>query len=60
MAKILRSKHVAEKTGYSRMQIHRLEIAGKFPKRFRLGPNSVGWLESEIEAWIEEKAKDRQ
>ncbi|MBI1921944.1 MAG: AlpA family phage regulatory protein [Geobacter sp.] len=29
-----------------------LEKAGKFPKRRRLGAGRVGWLVSEVEAWL--------
>ena len=38
---------------YSFTHIGRLERRGLFPKRVRLGPNRVGWLLSEIQAWIE-------
>jgi predicted DNA-binding transcriptional regulator AlpA len=24
-----------------------------FPRKFRLGPNSVGWSETELEAWLQ-------
>lgn len=27
--------------------------AGTFPKAIRLGANRVGWLQSDIEAWID-------
>ena len=37
----------------------RLEAAGKFPRRVRLGHHSVAWLASEIEAHIEQLAADR-
>ena len=37
---------------YSRSQIDRKEAAGEFPRRVRLGPNRVGFLECEIDAWI--------
>jgi prophage regulatory protein len=43
---------VLKKTGLSRMTIYRLENRGEFPKRKQLSPNSVGWLESEIDEWI--------
>lgn len=39
--------------------IWRLEKAGRFPKRIKLGGNSVGWLESEVVEWLEKKAGDR-
>jgi prophage regulatory protein len=32
---------------------------GKFPKRVPLGENRVGWIESEIVDWINEKAARR-
>jgi prophage regulatory protein len=43
---------VLKKTGLSRMTIYRLENRGEFPRRKQLSPNSVGWLESEVDEWI--------
>jgi prophage regulatory protein len=37
---------------YSYCHLYRLERAGLFPKRRKLGPGRVGWLESEINAHI--------
>ncbi|MBB4641480.1 helix-turn-helix transcriptional regulator [Rhizorhapis suberifaciens] len=37
----------------------RLEAAGKFPKRLRIGDHSVAWLASEIHAHIEALALAR-
>jgi hypothetical protein len=33
-----------------------------FPRRIKLGPNSVGWLAEEIDEWIEDRvaARDAQ
>jgi len=44
---------------YSPARIARLEAAGQFPKRIRLGQNRVGWLLSEVEAWIDERLARR-
>lgn len=44
---------------WSRMHVDRLEKAGKFPKRIRLGDNTVAWLECEIEAWLATKVAER-
>jgi prophage regulatory protein len=44
---------------YSAQHIARLEQAGQFPKRIRLGQNRVAWLLSEIEAWIDERLATR-
>jgi prophage regulatory protein len=40
---------------YSPQHIARLEAAGKFPKRVRLGQNRVAWLLTEVEAWLDER-----
>jgi len=50
--RFLRATEVAEKVGLSQTTIWRLERDGDFPRRRQLGPNSVGWLESEIEEWM--------
>jgi predicted DNA-binding transcriptional regulator AlpA len=44
---------------YSRPRINRLMRAGKFPLTIKLGGNRVGFVENEIEAWIEEKTRAR-
>jgi prophage regulatory protein len=37
--------------------IYRLESEGRFPRRIKLGIRAVGWIESEVEAWIRERAE---
>jgi prophage regulatory protein len=49
---ILRYAEVAAKVGLNVTSIYRLEKAGQFPARIRLGSNSVGWVEEEVEAWL--------
>jgi prophage regulatory protein len=44
---------------YSKAHLWRLERAGKFPKRVPLGQSRHGWLDSEIDAWIEQRAAER-
>lgn len=44
---------------YSPQHIQRLENAGQFPKRMRLGRNRVAWLLSEVEAWVDERLANR-
>ena len=51
--RILSKRQVTELVLYSPQHIARLEKAEKFPKRIQLGPNRVGWLESEVIDWIE-------
>lgn len=50
--KILRIKDVCAKIGISRTRVYELEHDGRFPARIELGPNSVGWYESEVDEWI--------
>lgn len=57
--RILRKPEVIRIVGLSDVTIWRLERAGDFPKRLKLGGNSVGWLESEIANWIQERAERR-
>ena len=57
--RILRQRQVIERVGYSPMHLWRLEKAGKFPQRLKLGPNSVGWVSTEIDAWIEARIAER-
>lgn len=40
---------------YSFAHIARLEAAGQFPRRVRLGACRVAWLEEEVLAWIDER-----
>lgn len=44
---------------YSFQHIARLELAGKFPQRIRLGECRVAWLAEEVEAWIDERVARR-
>jgi prophage regulatory protein len=44
---------------YSRQHILRLEKAGLWPKRVRLGNNRIGWVYDEIEAHLEDLASKR-
>jgi prophage regulatory protein len=55
--KFLRRPEVVQKTGLSYPTIYRYEQAGKFPARRSLGPNSVAWIEGEIDEWILSRAK---
>jgi prophage regulatory protein len=44
---------------YSPQHIDRLEGAGKFPKRVKLGPCRVGWVESEVIEWMKQRMAER-
>ena len=57
--KLIRKPALIDKIQLSDVSIYRLEKAGKFPKRLRLGANSVAWIESEIDEWIKKLAAAR-
>lgn len=57
MSQILRIQRVIQVTGLSRSSIYRLEREGEFPSRRRLGPNTVGWLEEDVVAWMRSLAR---
>ena len=49
---ILSAREVVKITNLSRVSLWRYERRGLFPSRLRLGPNRVGWLQSEVEDWL--------
>jgi len=49
---ILRRPQVQARTGLSRSSIYQYIQDGHFPAPVRLGPRAVGWLESDVNAWI--------
>jgi len=51
--RILRLSDVKERTGLSRSTIYLYINDGIFPRPISLGARCVGWLESEIDGWIE-------
>lgn len=58
--KVLRLPEVIETTGLSRTSIYRKEGQDEFPKRRRLGPNAVGWLEEEVIDWVRSRPPAHQ
>jgi prophage regulatory protein len=61
LSNVIRFPALRQKLGMvGRTTIFRWERDGKFPKRIKLGANSVGWLESEIESWLESRADIRE
>ena len=58
--RILSKRQVKELVLYSPQHIARLEKAGKFPKRVRLGLNRVGWVEEEVLDWLQRRLDSRE
>lgn len=53
--KILRLPEVTNRTGLSRSTIYSRIQDGTFPKPISLGDRAVGWLEGEVQEWIENR-----
>ena len=54
---ILDSKAVSKRTGLSKTTLWRLEKAGKFPKRLNTSVSRIGWIEAEVDEWIESRPR---
>jgi len=53
--RILRRPDVETRTGLSRSTIYAMMAENKFPKPKRIGKRAVGWVESSIEEWLENR-----
>ncbi|MBK2093729.1 AlpA family transcriptional regulator [Francisella philomiragia] len=57
--KIIRLKTVLEITSLSRSTIYDYMSRDLFPKQVKIGENSVGWVLSEVEDWINNRISER-
>ena len=57
--RFLRLTDVMARTGLSRSYIYLSISKGNFPQNINLSSRSVGWLESEIDAWIQTRINQR-
>jgi len=55
--KILRLRQVLARIGCSRSQLYKLIARGEFKKQISLSVRSVGWLETDVDAYIESRVK---
>lgn len=61
----LRLPAVKNRTGLPRSTIYLRIAQGTFPKQISLGGRVIGWVESEIEAWLsnqieQSRSKDKE
>ena len=54
---ILSMAEVAERTGLTRQTIYSLKAKGEFPEARKLTDKRIGFLESEVTAWMENLRK---
>lgn len=55
--KILRLPEVKDRTGLSRSSIYLKISHGNFPAPISLGERAVGWVEEEVQTWLELQIK---
>lgn len=53
--KVIRKPEVCQRIGLGQSSLARLVREGKFPKPIALGPRAVGWVEDQVDAWIESR-----
>lgn len=53
MNTILRLPAVKQKTGQSRSTIYEKVQRGEFPAPVKIGERAVGWVEAEVDSWVE-------
>ena len=55
--RILRRKQVEAQIGLSRSTLYDYIRAGRFPPPVRVGDRAVGWVASEVDAWLAAKVE---
>jgi prophage regulatory protein len=55
---ILRLPAVKARTGLSRSTIYLRIAGGTFPKAVNLGGRAVGWIEAELQGWLENRIQE--
>ncbi|AIA69718.1 AlpA family transcriptional regulator [Pectobacterium atrosepticum] len=53
--RFIRLPEVLERTGFCKAWIYRLISRGEFPAPIKTGDRAIRFVESEIDAWIDEK-----
>ena len=59
-SRILPTNVVLDRVCMSKTQLYRMINSGEFPKPVPVGRNRVGFLESEVNAWIEGRLRLRE
>ncbi len=57
--RIIRLPEVTKLTGICKTSIYELIKKSKFPKQINLGTRAVGWVESEVQEWIQQRISQR-
>ena len=57
--RFIRKNPTADRVGYHPSHVMRLVREGRFPKPVRLGPNSIAFVEEEVEQWQQARVDAR-
>lgn len=60
MKSIQRLPAVTARTGLSRSEIYRRVNAGTFPAPVAIGVRARGWLDEELDQWVDGRAAERK
>ena len=52
---VLRQAEVLAKVGFSATTLWRLRTRDEFPPHVRLSAGLIGWIEEDVDRWIEER-----
>lgn len=64
--RILRLKQLAERIGlgrstiYDRMDVQSPRYDATFPKPIKLGAAAIGWIDSDVTTWIEQRVSEKR
>lgn len=58
--RILRLPEVKARTTLGRSTIYDAITRGDFPQPMKLGLRAVGWIEAEVDAWVEARKAQRK
>lgn len=53
--RFIRLPEVMRRTGFGRAWIYRMIERGEFPSQVKLGRRAVGFVESEVDAWVDQR-----
>jgi prophage regulatory protein len=58
--RFIRQAELLKRVGLCAETVRRLELKNEFPRRVKLTPRSCAWLESEVDAWLENQLTNRR
>ncbi len=58
--RVIRFPELRERIGLSRSHIHSLVAKNRFPAPIKLGDRASGFLESQVNAWLEQRIAESQ